>query len=88
MFVAMSEVGHRSSEVKVSQVEQEVARGVGDPRTAPSMDTKDVEIAYKSTTGMVTYEPTKQYNGRHMLQSDPINMAVFLIVHFSSSKVH
>jgi len=31
VFVAMSEVGPRSSEVKVPQVEQEVVRGVGDP---------------------------------------------------------
>ena len=61
----MSEVGPRSSEVKVPQVEQEVVRGVGDLQAAPSMDTEDVEIAFKSTTGMVTSEPTTQTNGRH-----------------------
>ena len=54
----MSEVWPRSSEVKLPQVEQEVVRGVGDLQVAPPMDTDDVEIAFKSTTGMVTYEPT------------------------------
>jgi len=63
VFVAMSEVGPRSSEVP--QVEQEVVRGVGDPRDAPPMDTEDMEIAFKSTTGMVTYEPNKQSHGLH-----------------------
>jgi len=61
----MSEVGPRSSEVKVPQVEQEVVRSVGNPRAAPPMDTEDMEIAFKSTTGMVTHEPTKQPYGRH-----------------------
>ena len=60
----MSEVGPRSSEVRVPQVEQEVVRDVGDPRAAPPMDTKNVEIAIKVTTGMVTHEHTKQTNGR------------------------
>ena len=60
----MSEVGPRSSEVKVPQVEQEVVRGVGDPRAAPPMDTEDMEIAFKSTTSMVTYENSKQTHGR------------------------
>jgi len=64
VFVAMSEVWPRSSEVKVLQVEQEVVRGVCDLQAAPPMDTDDVEIAFKSTTGMVTYEPTKQSHGR------------------------
>ena len=60
----MSEVGPWSSEVKVPQVMQEVVMGVGELQSAPSMDTEDVDIAFRSTTGMVTYEPTKQTNGR------------------------
>jgi len=60
----MSKVWPRSSEVKVPQVEQEVVTGVGDPWAAPTMDTEDMEIAFKSTTGMVTYGPTKQSHGR------------------------
>jgi len=55
VFVAMSDVGSRSSEVKVPRVEQEVVMGVGDPQ---SIDTADAEIAFRSTTGMVTYEHT------------------------------
>jgi len=58
VFVAMSEV-------KIPQVEQEVVRGVGDPRAAPPTDIEDVEITFRSTTGMVTHEHTKQTNGRH-----------------------
>ena len=60
----------RSSEVKVPQVEQEVVRGVGDPRAAPPMDTEDMEIAFKSTTGMVT----KQSHGRHIIYSHHITI--------------
>jgi len=66
VFVAMSEVGPRSSEVKVPQVEHEVIRGVGDPQSAPPTDIEDVEIAFKSTTGMVTYEPTTRTNVRQV----------------------
>ena len=68
MFVVESEVGPRSSEVKVPQVEQEVVKGVGDPQSAPPTDIEDVEIAFRSTTGMVTYEPTTQTNRQ---QHDP-----------------
>jgi len=67
VFVVEPEVGPRSSEIKVPQVEQEVVRGVDDPQAAPPMDTEDVEIAFKSTTGMVTNEHNTQTNGRHIL---------------------
>jgi len=66
VFIAESEVGPRSSEVKVAQVEQEVVRCVGDPQSAPLIDTVEAEIVFKSTPGMVTYEHTEQTNGRQM----------------------
>ena len=65
MFVAESEVGPKSSEVKVPQVEQEVVIGVGDPQSTPPIDTADAEIAFKSTAGMADNEDTKQTKGRH-----------------------
>jgi len=66
VFVAESEVGPRSSEVKVPQVEQEVVRGVGDPQSTPPIDTTDAKIAFKSTAGMVTHEqPTNQRSTLH-----------------------
>ena len=52
MFVTESEVGPRSSEVKVSQVEQEVVLGVCDPQSAPPIDIVDAEIVFKPTTGI------------------------------------
>ena len=66
MFVAMSEVGSRSCEVKVPQVEQEVLMGVCDPQSTPSIDIADAvdaEIVLKPTTDMA--EHTTQTNGRH-----------------------
>ena len=65
VFVTESEVGSRSSEVKVPQVEQEVV--MGDLQSTPPIDTADAKIAFKSTAGMVTYEHTTQTNGRHLL---------------------
>ena len=50
-----SEVGPRSSEFKVPQVEQEVVMGVGDPQSAPRVGTVDAEIVFKPTTGMATF---------------------------------
>ena len=69
----MSEVGPRSSEVKVPQVIQEVVMGVGELQSAPAMDTEDVEIAFKSTTGMVTHENTEQTSGRHNSVQEAMN---------------
>jgi len=64
MFVAEPEVGPKSSEVKGPQVEQEVVMGVGDPQSTLPVDTADADIAFKSTTGLVTHEHTEQPNGR------------------------
>jgi len=46
-----SEVGTRSSEFNVPQVEQEVVMGVGDPQSTPPVGTADSEITFKPTTG-------------------------------------
>ena len=52
MCATESEVGPRSSESKVPQVEQEVVMGVGDPQSAPPVGTVDAVIAFKSSTRM------------------------------------
>jgi len=42
---------------------------VGDPQSAPPINTKNVEIVFKSTTGKVTYKPTTQTNGRQYINT-------------------
>jgi len=54
-FLAESEVGPKSSEVKVPHVEQKVVIGVGEPQSAPPIEIVDAEIVFKPTTGMATY---------------------------------
>jgi len=60
VFVSMSEVGLGHLKLRFLR-----SRGVGNPQSAAPMDTENVEIAYKSTTGMVIHEPKTQTNGRH-----------------------
>ena len=72
MFLTESEVGPRSSEVKVRQVEQEVVMGAGDLQSTPPIDTADTvdaEIVFKPTTGMADNNHTRQTNGRQMIGS-------------------
>ena len=64
MFVAESEVGPRSSEVKVPQVEQEVVMGVGDPQPAPPVEIVDAEIIFKPTAGIANNGQPTQTHGR------------------------
>ena len=54
VFVSQSEVGPRSSEVKVPQVEQEVVMGVGDLQSTLPTDIADVVTVLKPTTGMTS----------------------------------
>jgi len=55
MFVVESEVGPRSSEVQIPQVEQEVVVGEGDPQSTPPIDMADVDTVIDLSSVMVTH---------------------------------
>ena len=55
MFVAESEVGSRSSEVRIPQVIQEVEMGEGNPQSTPHTPMVDVDTVIDLDSGMVTH---------------------------------